>query len=113
MECAVKLGFLSGTGHSAGWEAMVDSFADGGQDHAELFKAEAAALGLCRAPELLDKARREHRGLLRRCGLLPGSRRQNEFSGFGRDRIHDPEDTALVLPGDDEKSMATAKTATE
>jgi hypothetical protein len=44
--------------------------------------------------------------MLVRRGLLIGGHRQSKINGFGRDRIHDPEDTALALPSNHVKTNA-------
>jgi len=58
MQGTKERGFLSGIGKHAGRKPMVDSFAGGGEDVAELLPAEDAGLRLCRAPKLLDETLR-------------------------------------------------------
>jgi hypothetical protein len=58
MQGTKECGLLSAIGKYSGRKPMVDFFAGGGEDNAELLPAEAAGLRLCRAPKLLDETLR-------------------------------------------------------
>ena len=101
MERAEECGFLSCAWMVAGREAVVDFLADRSQHTAELLHTEPAGLSLRTAPKLLDNTGRELLSrklrMFLRCGLLPDRYGQREIGGFGRGRIHVPEDTAFAL----------------